>query len=161
MTYPNFKADNLTDLVDAWEFFLQDYTYEAIALALKTFVNTSGKGFAPSIDQLISLTKKTVEVNQLSELQAWSLVRKAINNASYHSEEEYAKLPELVQRTIGNPAQLREWALTDLQSVETVVASNFQRTYRAMCVREREMATMPKEVLQALGYNASPMMLEG
>lgn len=40
---------------------------------------------------------------QLNELEAWSLVEKAIRNSIYNSQEEFSKLPPLVQKAVGSP----------------------------------------------------------
>lgn len=144
-TYPNFKPNNMSMIVDSWHFFLTDYDYNDIAIALKTYVNTSGSGFAPSVDQLIAMTKKPKELTELTEAEAWDLVSKAIRNSAYHAEEEYDKLPSSVQRAIGSASQLRSWAIGDESSLETVVASNFQRSYRSMVSRQRDLESLPAE----------------
>lgn len=34
-------------------------------------------------------------------------------NSGYHAEEEFARLPELIQKAVSSPGQLREWALSE------------------------------------------------
>lgn len=148
--YPTFKPNDVSMVIDSWHFFLSDYEYNEIAIALKTFVNTSGKGFAPSVDQLIAMTRKAEELSTMSELEAWSLVSKAIQNGIYHAQEEFDKLPTLVQKAVGSPEQLTSWAMGDVDSLETVVASNFQRSYRSMIQREQQIKALPTEARQKL-----------
>lgn len=148
--YPTFKPNDVSMVIDSWHFFLADYDYNEIAIALKTFVNTSGKGFAPSVDQLIAMTRKTEELGTMSELEAWSLVSKAICNSIYHAQEEFDKLPALAQKAIGSPEQLTSWAMGDDASLETVIASNFQRSYRAIIQREQTIRALPIEARQKL-----------
>lgn len=145
-TYPNFKVENPVETIDAWHFFLQDYEYNDIALALKMFVNTSTKGFAPSVSELIAMIHRPEQLSQMSELEAWTLVRSAIGKANYYAAEEFEKLPPLVQQAVGSPSQLRNWAMGDIDTIETVVASNFQRTYRSKLATKMEMDKLPAEV---------------
>jgi hypothetical protein len=78
------------------------------------------------------------------------LVSKAIRNGYYGAEEEFAKLPEVVKKAVGNPANLRAWAHTDEQSIENVVQSNFLRTYRVVVKRESENAKLPDSIRNAM-----------
>ena len=135
-TYPNFKSDNLTDTVDAWYFFLAEYSGKDVADALRLYVSTSGKGFPPSVDQIISLIHKPKENEGLTEGVAWSLVMNAISRSTYYSEEEFAKFPAEVQQAVGSPSQLKMWAM-DENFNQSVVMSNFQRAYRAVMDRKR------------------------
>lgn len=149
-TYPNFKPNDLTETIDTWDFLLEEYTYQEISLALKAYIATSTSGFAPSIGQLIEKVRSISCGNELSEMEAWALVSDALRNSSYHAEEEFAKLPESVQKAVGSPSLLRSWATTDERSIENVVQSNFMRTYRAELSRKREVQTMPKDVLKIM-----------
>ena len=83
-------------------------------------------------------------------MEAWALVSRAIQNGQNGAEEEFAKLPEIVQKAVGSPSLLRSWATTDERSIENVVQSNFMRTYRAELSRKREVQTMPKDVLKIM-----------
>ena len=49
-----------------------------------------------------------------------------------------------------DPLQLRDWALLT-EGLDTVVASNFQRSYRAELERQRVNAALPMDVKKALG----------
>lgn len=150
-TYPNFKPEDKTATVDAWHFMLSDYDYNMINIALKAYVTTSNTGFAPSVSQLIAMTHKADEFNQMNEVEAWSLVSSALRNSSYHAEEEFNKLPPVIQKCVGSPSQLRMWAQSDEQSIESVVASNFQRSYRVECERAKEYNRMPVEARALIG----------
>lgn len=144
-TYPNFKPADLTDTVDAWQFFLADYKYNDIAVALKTYVSTSGSGFAPSAAELIAMIHKPAQAAQLTEQEAWALVRKAAENGSYHAEEEFDKLPPMVQRAVGSANMIRNWAREDYKVLDSVIASNFQRSYRAIADSEDFKGRLPIE----------------
>ena len=86
--------------------------------------------------------------DELTAMEAWNLVAKALRNSAYGSEEEFAKLPPAVQRVAHSPSQLREWALMDADTVQSVVASNFQRAYTARQKSDREFEALPPAVRQ-------------
>lgn len=158
-TYPNFKIEDKTQAIDAWNIMLSDYSYNDIAVALKTYITTSGSAFAPSISELIAMTRKPAELTQMDEVTAWGQVRRAIKRGLYYSVEEFNKLDSEVQNAVGRPEQLREWAMLPSDEIETVIQSNFRRRFETMQKRAREMAAMPAEVL-ALIQSAQPKRIE-
>ena len=160
VSYPNFKPIDTELMATTWADMLNEYSYEQVSVALKCYITTDTIGFAPSIGQLIDKLKTVEQPQELNELQAWGLVRKAINNSGYHSEEEFAKLPPLVQKAVGTPGQLKQWGMSDIESMETVAQSNFMRTYRAVAKREDEVSRMPKEIRQLIQQNEPKIMIE-
>lgn len=137
-TYPNFKVENKTQTIDAWQWALEEYPFNAIQMAYKLYIKTDRSGFAPSVNQLITNLQKPVEQNTLSEGEAWAMVKKAISNGNYHAEEEFEKLPEIVQKAVGGASMIRQWASTDSDEVNTVIMSNFERAYKTIVKREQE-----------------------
>lgn len=158
-SYPNFKPSNLTETVDVWNMMLSDYTYREISVALKAYILSDTSGFAPSIGQLVGQIHSMSKPQALNEMEAWALVSKAIRNSSYRSVEEFLRLPEEVQRAIGTPEQLRIWAI-DEDYNETVVMSNFQRTYRAELEKNSNNEKLPDKMQQMIASNESPARLE-
>ena len=86
------------------------------------------------------------KLSGLNELEAWDMVSRALRDSTYHAEERFAQLPELVQRCVGSPSQLRNWGQSDLKSVETVIQSNFMRTFRDMRDRQNTINALPVEM---------------
>ena len=143
--YPNFnvRAEEMTPTVNAWHMMLEEYPADKVNGALMVYTKTNNSGFAPSVSQLIGSIYASEQNNQLTEGEAWSLVKKAIQDGNYHSEERFNELPELVQRSVGNPNMIRQWAMCDSDEINTVVMSNFQRTYRAILSKHEFNAKIP------------------
>lgn len=150
-TYPRFDADDPTSTVDAWFFFLADYDYQDISMALKVYVSTENSAFPPSASQLIGQINKVRSLKNAQEVDVWREVRPAIRNGNYHAEEEFKKLSPMAQKMVGDPGQLREWAMLPSEDIDTVVQSNFKKRYETMVKRESELSAMPKEVRDMIG----------
>lgn len=154
-SYPNYKPADISETIDIWTSMLSDYSYEHIALALKSYIATSTSGFAPSIGDIIQKANSFTNTTELNELEAWALVSKALSNGYYGADKEFEKLPPLVQKAVGSPANIREWAQLDFKSL-SVIQSNFERVYSATVKREEEYARLPKEakyLIQKLSTN--------
>ena len=151
-SYPNYRPADISETIDVWASMLSEYSYEHIAVALKSYIATDTSGFAPSIGQLIQKANFLVKTDgELNEVEAWTLVRKALRHDYEQAEKEFNKLPELVQKAVGSPEQIRMWATTDEKSVETVIASNFMRAYKIELKRAEEFARLPESAKNLLG----------
>ena len=152
-TYPNYKPMDLRDTVDVWHFMLSDFDYSEVSVALKAYILSDTSGFAPTVGQLLEKVRKIKSPEELNEMQAWGLVSKALRNGTYGAEEEFNKLPPLVQQAVGSPSQLRNWATTDYESIENVIQSNFMRTYRTVCHRANEYSKFTPDILSICSNN--------
>ena len=150
--YPNFYKDaGKTDrevAVDIWHDMFKGDTFREVEAAVKSFIAYDTKGFPPNIGNIKELLMRLREGadGELSETEAWALVSKALRNGIYGYQQEYAKLPEVVQRCVGSPLVLHDWAQMDIETTNSVVASNFMRSYRARASHVREMQKLPEDV---------------
>ena len=144
--YPNYQVENKEFTINAWYSIIGDCDYKPMEKALRAYITTDTSGFAPSIGQLINKLHEVQSPQELNEMEAWLLVSKALRNGTYGAVEEFNKLPPLVQKAVGSPDNLRNWAQTDSESIENVVQSNFMRTYRTVVNRAKEYQKMPKDI---------------
>lgn len=161
-TYPNFKPNDISDTVDIWTMVMSDQDAGQVEAGLKAYIATDTTGFAPSPGQIIGKIRDASKnpLNTMTPLEAWSLVYKAICNSGYHAEEEFDKLPELCQKAIGSPDNLKEMAVMDADTVMSVEQSHFIRAYQDMQKRTEEYEKIPEKVRDVIGMTAQKM-LEG
>lgn len=143
--YPNYNPQDKTIAVNTWHMMLADYDYQVVMAAVKTCIATNKSGFAPSIGEVINCIQSITTPDDMSESEAWSMVRKAIGNSAYHCLEEFDQLPVAVQKAVGSPSQLRSWAM-DEEFNESVASSNFMRAYRTEIAKQHRDACMPEDV---------------
>lgn len=144
--YPNYNPPSREAAVNAWLMCLSEYDNNVVTAAFKAYMTTDTSGFAPSIGQLLDKVHLIQDPQELNEMEAWSLVSKALRNGYYGAVEEFFKLPPLVQKAVGSPDNLRNWSRTDVKAIETVIQSNFMRSYAAIVKREYEIKKMPADV---------------
>lgn len=149
--YPNYKVP-ATDAemkvwLDVWQDMFSDVPYEKIMRALKAFVKSNPTGYGPYIGQLNDMVCKIDELmdDNNNDMEAWDLVAKALRRSSWHSEEEFNKLPPLVQKAVGSAQMLHNWAI-DENFNESVAMSQFLKTYRAEVERSKQIKRMPIDI---------------
>lgn len=151
-TYPQFYLHQSNEqrktAVKLWASMLADEPAELVLAAVKAYIATEDKGFPPSVGQIKAKIRSitTPKSEEMTEAEAWSLVQRALSNGLYGAKNEFDALPEMIQRIVGSPNQIREWAMMDVEVVHSVVSSNFQRSYRARMESEREYAALPSDV---------------
>ena len=161
--YPNYKPNNLSETVDVWNMMLEEYSYEQVSVALKAYIHSDISGFAPSIGQLIGKMQTISQPQELDGMTAWGLVSKALKNGTYGAVEEFNKLPPLVRQAVGMPDNLKNWATSDYQTIETVIQSNFLRTYETVVKRANEINCMPdniKSLIEKTNANSYKAQIE-
>lgn len=148
--YPNYykdmKSADTESIIALWQEMFSDDTYQIVAMAVKSFIATDTKGFPPVIGIIKDWIVKLTAPNEMSEMEAWNLITKALKNSIYGYKEEFAKLPPLLQQILGSDSQLREWATIDTNELQTVVQSNFMRSYKYRAKSAKEYQALPSEI---------------
>lgn len=152
-----FMPDKQSALV--WYEMLKDIDYQTLMQGCYKLIQSSP--YPPTIaDIRASCASLKAEPDRLSDMKAWALVRKALSNGTYGAEQEFSKLPPLVQKAVGTPSIIREMAQADTESVATVFQSQFLRAYRAETQRAEDMAKLSPKI-RTLLEGTTAKMIEG
>lgn len=185
IAYPQFYSKQTEEekfsAMELWASLFADEPGQLVAMAVKAFITSDDKGFPPSIGQIKGIIGKmtTPAELEMSELEAWNLVRKAIRGASMadwsrklgpdgigepSAVVQFNALPEILQRLVGDPAQLAMWEELPGNQIDTVIQSNFMRSWRARAAHEKELLLLPADIRNGMKQIASTMkmpLLEG
>ena len=131
-TYPSFYRDMSKDevraAIDIWtEMFAED-SAAIVTQAVKALMTTLK--FPPTIADVKDKIRMLTEKPSMTEHEAWNQVKRAIQGAYYEGQRNFDNLPEDIKAVVGTPKQLAEWGQMDESEVNTVVASNFMRSYK-------------------------------
>ena len=141
--YPTFYKDlskeDINAAVNLWATMFSEESIQVVTEAIKALMCTLK--YPPTIADVKEKIAMITQPPIMMEMEAWDMVRRAISY--YHANETFASLPPMLQKIVGSPNQLREWALMDVETVNSVIQSNFMRSYRVMAAREREYAMLP------------------
>ena len=163
--YSNFfKSMSRIDaeaMVNLWAEMFEDEPYEVVGMAIKSYIASDVNGYPPNVGIIKEQMRKLTQTESLTEQEAINLILKACKNGNYGAEEEFAKLPPILQRLVGSPSQIREWALMDKDAFNSVITSNLMRSYRVMAERERQHQALPSNVRAVLDGVKKNNLLEG
>lgn len=158
--YKNQSAQEKLMAAKLWaELFAEDQVQTVLA-AVKSLIAADEKGFPPHIGAVKEKIRFLTQPEEMTEQEAWNVVSNAIKNSLYGAKEEFSNLPPVVQRLVGSPEQLREWAMMEQDTVGSVVASNFQRSYKVRAKSLREYAMLPASIREVLGPTVERLALD-
>lgn len=164
--YPNsfrkMSEDDYKAMIELWDRQFKDYDYKIVMMAIDSIISSDTREFYPPIATIKEMIYKLTHQDEMTEQEAWLLVKRALRNSGYHAREEFDKLPEVIQRLVGSPQQLYDWSMMNTDQVDTVVASNFMRSYKVRAKHEKELIAIPPSVKNALGIEtmANQMRIE-
>ena len=124
--------------------------YELVLEAVNTLIDTDTNGFRPTIGQVKAAMHDIVYGECLSETEAWLLIKGSFHEAQEDPENltgarsAWKKLPETLQKLV-SPKQLLEWNWMPVEQLDTVIQSNFMRSYRDVIGRKYRKETISKE----------------
>lgn len=155
--YREMDRRELEKIVDLWEDMFRADDGRIVASAVKALISAKTDSFPPTVGAVKAKMQQISAPESITEQEAWSRISKAMRNGTYGAEEEFAALPEELRQVVGSPEQLRAWAAMDEKSVQSVVASNVQRSYRAKVQADREFAALPEDV-KAISRNLADQL---
>lgn len=127
--------------VNLWAAMLEEYPAALAGEAAKAIIAVSK--YPPTIADMVEKTNELLTGEEMSELEAWRYVSLALRNSGYRSREEWEKLPEPLRKIV-SPEILKNWAMAEADSVETVIYSNFCRVFRAKREAAKKEMALPK-----------------
>lgn len=158
-TYPNYHPESKSAAVDAWTMAFADVPYEQVSQGLAMYMRTERTGFAPSPGQIMGQLDAARRAAIPAAGEAWNLVARAMRNSAYHAADEFARLPESVQRVIGSPTDLREMAMSD-ESRITTYRAQFTKAYECEINRQSWANSLPESIRERLAQ-VTRLALEG
>lgn len=160
--YRGMARKDAEKVVDLWEATFAYFPYGLVSAAVTSLIAADEKGFPPHIGAVMGKMRLLTQDRSMTEQEAWAIVARAVRGASMgaetriyrdgaldrrtSAERKFETLPPLMQRLVGSPDQLAQWALLSEDELHTVVASNFQRSYRAAYAAEQDIARLPEDV---------------
>lgn len=144
--YKNYSKDEINAAVDLWATMFADDPAYIVTEAVKSLMCTLK--YPPTIADVKEKIAMITQSPIMTEMEAWDMVKSAISY--YYAAEKFERLPPILKRIVGSPNQLREWALMDVETVNSVIQSNFMRSYKAKVAQEKEYAMLPESTRQLI-----------
>ncbi len=155
--YPNFyrnmTKEDATNAINLWATMFAEEPPQVITEAVKSLMCTLK--YPPTIADVKEKIELLTQPEQMTEMEAWNLVKKAMNTSDF--VKSFQDLPPVIRRIVGSASQLKEWAYTECDI--SVISSNFMRSYRARAAHERELVRLPQSAKEMIAGVADGMKM--
>ena len=143
-------------MLNTWQECLGDLDYKLVLQAVKITIIESP--YPPTIHDIrknaIEMINPTI---QRTAIEAWNEAYSMICNGGYMTEEQFKTASPEVQKFFGNVRQVKELALTDLKTVNTVTKGQFLKQYEVITEREKQQKLLPEQMQQMIGQLSGKM----
>lgn len=173
-TWDMAKDKDPRQVLAVWQDIFAEDDVRLVQAAVKLYVNQ--EKFPPKPADIRAKMKKLVQEREGTEMEAWNKVRRAIHGASMENWSRtltengpgkpsavvaFEKLPPEIRTVVGCPEQLANWEMLDSKQLDTVVQSNFMRSYRTVIEDKERMEMLPEGMRQVLPEaKAAPALTE-
>ncbi len=133
--YNKLTADNKSDIVKLWASLFANCDYTLVEGAVKAYIVNDKLGFPPTPGQIIENIKRLTssQGENMTDEEAWNLIKKAISNGNYNAEEEFDNLPKILQRVVGSPQMIKNYAMytpKEMQYVKKDIMDSYRNAKR-------------------------------
>ncbi len=139
-------------MLNTWYECLGDLDYKLVLQAVKKTIIESP--YPPTIHEV---RKNAIEfvnpTTQKTGIEAWNEAIKMISNGLYMTEEQFNNYSPEVKRFFGSVNQVRQLAMVDMETINTVTKGQFLKQYDILVQRDKEEKLLPapmKEMIEGL-----------
>lgn len=156
--YSKFQKRDLESIAALWSEMFAEDDFGVTKYALKELITTH-TGYPPDI---AALKAKIAEVTQAAtdkptHEELWLMLKRAASNGYYNARAEFDKLPPVLKRYVGSPATLREYAMIDADTFNTVNHGQFLKQIKVIEQREEYAQKMPDNVKMLIASVYAPL----
>lgn len=156
--YSKMSRMEIDGVVALWAEMFVDDDFGLVKYALKELIATH-TGYPPDI---AALKTKIAEVTQAAtdkptHEELWQKLKAAASNGYYNARAEFEKLPPVLKRYVGSPATLREYAMIDADTFNTVNHGQFLKQIKVIEDREEYAQKMPDNVKMLIASVYQPL----
>ena len=144
--YKRFDMEKFENLIAVWYNTFSEYPVQMVMVGIQGYISTDTSGFPPSPGQVIKIIQDLTAEKETNSMEAWAIVKKAVNSPRDRAKEVFDSLPPLIQKVIGGHQQLLAWGNVGEDEFETVIQSNFMRTYETEKKRQKQLQMIPERI---------------
>lgn len=145
--YAKISKEDAIVAVNLWTDMFSEEDAAVVVAAVKALIATKTDSFPPGIGAVKERIARLTRPMEMTEIEAWALVAEAVRKTDWnHPEKQFKNLPGDVQAVLGSPHTLCEYGMVSEEQFNTVVASNFQRSFRAKRQHIRDYEMLPLNI---------------
>ena len=145
-TYQNITEEQARNMLSLYFDMFKEYETEIVVVALKNYIKVNE--YPPSIaglqKQIDLLTHKD------DKMKLWNTLAAACSRGTRMTAEEFETLPESIREWAGDVGQIKELALMDSVTFNSVIRGQFLKTIPQIIERQEAKRKLPADTRKLL-----------
>jgi len=137
-------------MVATWLECLGDLDYKLVLQAVKKSIINSP--YPPTIHEI---RKNAIEMvnptTKKTAIEAWDEALRMLSGGLYMTQEQFERYSPEVRRFFGSVNQVRQLAMLDSDTINSVTKGQFLKQYDVLVQRDREEKMIPEAMQQLIG----------
>lgn len=153
--YESFAKRTETDeqvemLVATWLECLGDLDYKVVLQAVKKSIISSP--YPPTIHDIRENAVQIMNpITQKTAIEAWNEALSMISGGLYMTQEQFDAHSSEVKKFFGNVNQVKQLAMLDSDTINSVTKGQFLKQYDVLILREKENRLLPETMKNLIG----------
>lgn len=141
--------------IKLWASAFAEDPYTLVNTAVMTMIQTDASDFRPNVAKVRRKMHDIVYGERMTETEAWLTVKNSLPEAQESPEtlkgarSAWDKLPDDIKKLV-TPKQLLDYNSVETATLDTVIQSNFMRSYREVSDRRYSKESLPKTTLKEI-----------
>lgn len=153
--YPTYYRSLTQEAMDkylvSWTVVFEPFDARDMFAGCRAYISANTTGFPPDPGSIVAYANKVRNpADDGSGIEAWNLVRRAVNSPRDQYQAAFDVLPDTVKKIVGSPATLMAWGNVEEAEFDTVIQSNFLRSYEALVQKQNVERRIPDSLKIAL-----------
>ena len=146
-TYQNITEKQARNTLGLYFDIFKEYETEIVVVALKNYIKENEypptiAGLQKQIDIIIS--------DEDTDIELWNTLAAACSRGTRMTAEEFETLPESIREWAGDVGQIKELALMDSVTFNSVIRGQFLKTIPQIIERQEAKRKLPAETRKLL-----------
>lgn len=126
--FRNFTKEDYLNTSNVYYELFGEYDFVIVLKAFEMSALQDKVGFIPPLGIINENIQKIIGRKVIDVDKALEMIRAAASRGNYNAVEEFDKLPQLVKEVVGSSDRLREWAMMNSDTFNTVIMSNLRKS---------------------------------
>ena len=142
--YRSLTQEALDKYLVAWTVVFEPFNATDMFAGCRAYISANTTGFPPDPGSIVAYANRVRNpADDGSGIEAWNLVRRAVNSPRDQYQAAFSVLPDTIKKIVGSPATLMAWGNVDESEFDTVIQSNFLRSYEALVKKQNVESRIP------------------
>lgn len=155
--YSKHTSEDLTLIIDLWSEMFAGDDVNVVKYALHKIIGSAK--FPPSIGEIKEVMRELMQTatNEATDEELWHILKDALKDGIWGAQAAFDSFPPILKRYCGGPSTIRDLAVMDTETLNSVYHGQFLKQIKIIRNREENLRDMPDEVRTLIGASYIPL----